>query len=240
MELQPLQTVYHEESIQGREFDAALSESLRWWFGAEGGKERIRMPDRPEVKRFFKRYGIALAGILLLMLYTLAVRAVTAHTVRKEVTEQLTAEYETRIEETLQAYKDEQQAAYFLSGEASRKAAMAEDAAWIAKVLYGVRDNSTEDLRTAVWCILARVDNPYYPDSVREVCEQKGQWMGFGSDNPVLTNLKQIALEELETYYAGERIVGQEYVYLYWTPTEITLRDAWKDGSGTHYWRWNG
>ena len=248
MEMNSTKQLYQTETVEA----SGIGSSVRWWF--EGSFENVERRSimemfqriRAEIRdgMFFRKYGIAIAGALLFTLWSVALCVVTGSIVRRnttaEVTTELTAQAERQVEAALQAYQEEQQRAYFLSGEASRQAAMAEDASWIAKVLYGMKDNSTEDLRTAVWCVLARVDNPGYPNSVREVCEQKGQWMGFGSDNPVLTRLKEIALEELAVWYEGERIVGQEFVYLYWTPTEITLRDNWQDGSGTHYWRHNG
>jgi hypothetical protein len=59
----------------------------------------------------------------------------------------------------------------------------------VAKVLYGVKDNSEEDLKTYVWCVLNRVDSADYPDTLADVIGQPKQWMRYSEDNPVLENL---------------------------------------------------
>lgn len=187
--------------------------------------------------QFVKRNGILIAVLLGMTIWTWTVTTIARHNAVAETTERLTIEYEAKIEAAEQAVRDEYAAKRFVSGEASRQAAMAADAGWIAKMLYGIKDNSEADLRTAVWCVLNRVDNTWYPNSVQGVVEQKDQWMGYSGDNPVLTDLKDLALEEVEKWYEGERPVGIEFVYLYWTPTKVTLRDSWQDGSTTNYWR---
>lgn len=188
-------------------------------------------------RRFIKRNGILLMALAGLVIWTWAIATIAYHNGKADATEKLTADYEQQIESAVQAVKDEYAAKRFLSGEASRQAAMSAEAGWIAKVLYGMKDNSVRDLRTATWCILNRVDSAWYPDSVQGVCEQKQQWMGYSADNPVLTDLKDLAMGELEQWYEGERPVGAEFVYLYWTPQKVTLRDQWQDGSNTSYWR---
>ena len=188
-------------------------------------------------QNFIRKNGFLLIALLALVIWTWTTTTIAYHNGVVDTREELTAQYEAEKAAAVQAVHDEYAAKRFLTGEASRQAAMAEDATWIAKVLYGMKDNSAQDLRTAVWCILARVDNPWYPDSVEEVCRQKDQWMGFSDTNPVLTDLKDLAMGELDEWYDGERPVGPEFVYLYWTPQKITLRDSWTDGSTTNYWR---
>ena len=50
----------------------------------------------------------------------------------------------------------------------------------LARVLYGVKDNSTDDLRTLCWCVFNRVDSPEYANSIAEVVAQPKQWMEIG------------------------------------------------------------
>lgn len=110
----------------------------------------------------------------------------------------------------------------------------------LAKVLYGVKDNSTDDLKTYCWCALNRVDSADYPDTLEEVIAQPKQWMRYDEENPVLENLYQIAREQLETWHNGtRRPVSSEFVYMNWSPAKITLRDRWEEGSWTNYWRFN-
>lgn len=109
---------------------------------------------------------------------------------------------------------------------------------YIAKVLYGTAQNNTErDQRTVIWCILNRVDNTAYPDTVKEVCEQPAQWMGYSDKNPVLASLYEIAMKELETWHNNYRPVSADYVYMSWSSREITLRDTYGKTTGTRYWQ---
>ncbi len=223
---------------------ASDSENFDWaWpqeFRAEEARPRLTSGLKGDGfgARFLRRNGLLLVALAALVLWTWTVRTIAWHNAVEETTEELTAAFELEKEAAVQAVRDEYAAARFLSGEASRQAAMAAEAGWIAKVLYGMKDNTQNDLKTAVWCILNRADNAWYPDSVQGVCEQKQQWMGYSADNPVLTDLKDLALEELSVWHAGERPVSQEYVYLYWTPQKVTLRDSFTDGSTTNYWRY--
>lgn len=152
------------------------------------------------------------------------------------------AEYE----ETFSAYQAEQAAIRLAEEEAAAEAAkptyatiIQSEAEALAKVLYGVRSNSTDDLRTYAWCVLNRVDNSAYPDTLEEVIAQPKQWMAYDPEAPVIESLYRIAYEVLEVWHSGgHRPVTSEYVYMNWSPTEIVLRDKWTEGSGTHYWRY--
>ncbi len=223
---------------------ASDPDSFDWAWPQEFRAEeaRPRMTDGLKgdglLARFLRRNAVLLLALAGLIVWTWVTTAITRHNAVEETTEKLTAAFAIEKEKAVQAVRDEYAAARFLSGEASLQAAMEQEAGWISKVLYGMKDNNEKDLRTAVWCILSRVDNPWYPNSVEDVCRQKDQWMGYSGDNPVLTNLKDLALEELAVWHNGERPVSQEYVYLYWTPQKVTLRDSFTDGSTTNYWRY--
>ena len=113
------------------------------------------------------------------------------------------------------------------------------EAQMLARVLYGIKDNSETDLRTYCWCVFNRVDSTDYPDSIAEVIEQPQQWMRYSPENPVLDSLYQIAREQVEAWHDGPtRPVSSEFVYMNWTPTDLCLRDNWTEGSRTHYWRY--
>lgn len=204
-------------------------------------EENMLKSHRREVRfdRFRKRYGIALTVMFLwaasMIVSCCVTGTIVKHNTRKETEALLAAQYAAE----LQAYKDSEAAKRIVTGDESKTAAMKADCTEIAKVLYGIRANSKDDLRTAIWCVLNRVDNAGYPGSVSEVCRQAGQWMGYADDNPVLDDLFNIAYEQVEIWYGGIRPVSPDYIYLNWSPTEITLRDNWTDGSGTHYWRYD-
>lgn len=109
----------------------------------------------------------------------------------------------------------------------------------IARVLYGTARNSTpENQRLVVWCIINRSEHSGYPDSIVEVCEQKNQWMGYRSDNPVVKAYYDLAYEELQSYSeSGHRAVPVEYVFLNWSNDQIILRDNFEENGRTHYWK---
>lgn len=112
------------------------------------------------------------------------------------------------------------------------------EAEYIAKVLYGTAQNNTErDQRTVVWCILNRVDSTAYPNTVKEVCEQPAQWMGYSDKNPVLVALYNVAIKELETWHNDYRPVSSDYIYMSWSSKEITLRDTYEKNAETRYWQ---
>ena len=143
----------------------------------------------------------------------------------------------------LEEYKAEQEAAM----EAAAREAYETDpytiqlnteAEALARVLYGVKDNSTDDLRTYCWCVLNRVDNPNYPSTLEDVIAQPSQWMRYDPTNPIIESLYQLAREQLDKWHTDtHRPVSNEYVFMNWSRNDICLRDNFYEGSGTHYWR---
>ena len=109
---------------------------------------------------------------------------------------------------------------------------------YLARMLYGTAlDHDERDQRTAIWCALNRVDSPGFPNSVKEVCQQESQWIGYSDDNPVLTNLYNLAIEELTTWHNNYRPVNKDYVYMSWSSREIKLRDTYEKNDNTRYWQ---
>lgn len=135
----------------------------------------------------------------------------------------------------------------FLAQEEARQAGMPVDpyeatldaeAKDLARVLYGVKGNSTDDLRTLCWCVFNRVDSAEYADSVAEVVAQEKQWMGYSPDNPVIESLYKLSREELVKWREGAvRPCGTDFVFMIWSPQEIVLRNTWTNSSSTRYWR---
>lgn len=113
------------------------------------------------------------------------------------------------------------------------------EAEYVAKVIYGTARNHAEsDMKAVVWCILNRVEHHSHPNTVVEVCEQPKQWMGYSSENPVLTDFYDLALAELKTWHSGgHRPMSKDYIYLSWSSKEILLRDTFEENKSTNYWR---
>lgn len=147
-------------------------------------------------------------------------------------------EYEATILQMDSAHKEEIQALRAEYENLTSEELLQQEAEYLAKMLYGTaRNNSERDQRTAIWCALNRVDSVGYPNTVKEVCQQPSQWVGYSDDNPILTNLYNIAKKELETWHNGYRPVGIEYIYMNWSTKQITLRDTWKKDNDTSYWQ---
>ena len=140
----------------------------------------------------------------------------------------LRTEYESQITELKQYYE--------YGGDVSQ---IEREAECIAKVIYGTaRNHADSDKRAVVWCILNRVEHYAHPDTIVGVCEQPKQWMGYSSENPVLTDLYELALEELKTWHSGgHRPMNNSYIYLTWSSKEILLRDTFEENRATNYWR---
>ena len=141
---------------------------------------------------------------------------------------ELQSDYESKVAELEQYYE--------YGGDVTQ---IEREAEYIAKVIYGTARNHVDsDKKAVVWCILNRVEHYAHPDTIAEVCEQPKQWMGYSSDNPVLTENYDLALAELKTWYNdGHRPMSSDYIYLSWSSKEILLRDTFEENKNTHYWR---
>ncbi len=109
----------------------------------------------------------------------------------------------------------------------------------MAKTLWGECRgvNSDTEKAAVAWCILNRVDAPYYPNTVLKVVSAKGQFSGYNEKNPITTELKELAIDVLQRWmyekdhpadYCG-RVLPKDYMYFL--------------GDGSHNWftiEWRG
>lgn len=113
------------------------------------------------------------------------------------------------------------------------------EAELLAKVLYGVKDNDNDDLRTYCWCVFNRVENQAFPSTLEDVIAQPNQWMRYDQTNPIIESLYQLAREQLDEWHNNtHRPVSNDYVFMNWSRNDICLRDNFYEGSGTRYWRY--
>lgn len=151
---------------------------------------------------------------------------------------EISAEYEASINQLNEEHNKEISKIKFNYENPTPEELIKEEAEYIAKVLYGTALNHDErDQRTLVWCILNRVDSAGYPGDVKSVCQQPSQWIGYDDDNPILNNLYDIAMTELETWHNNYRPVNKDYVFMSWSSNEISLRDTYEKKPNTRYWR---
>lgn len=112
-----------------------------------------------------------------------------------------------------------------------------DEAEAVARVLYGVRDNSLRDQRTYVWCIFNRVDSPRreFASTLTEVIGKPDQWMFYSESNPVLESQYQLALAEVIIWHEGHRPVSCDWVFAVWSSNKIYLT---KEIGGAEQWQY--
>lgn len=182
-------------------------------------------------------------AFVLVLVIAVMVTAVTQRAKYEKQIEELTTAHETEMEalrdelyENYVSQMAKMEQYYEYGGDVDQ---IEQEAEYIAKVIYGTaRNHVSSDQKAVVWCILNRVEHHAHPNTVAEVCEQPKQWMGYSDENPVLTELYDLALAELKIWHGdGHRPISNEYIYLSWSSKEIMLRDTFEETKKTNYWR---
>ena len=95
-----------------------------------------------------------------------------------------------------------------------------DDVIAVAKMLWGeARGCALDNQQKAVWCVLNRVDDPRFPDTIQGVLSQPSQFHGYSPDFPVWDELKEVALDVLTRWslekqgVTVERELLPEYVF---------------------------
>ena len=90
----------------------------------------------------------------------------------------------------------------------------------LAQMLYGeARGCTVDNQMKCVWCVLNRVDDSRFPDTIQGVLSQPSQFHGYSPDFPVWDELKDVALDVLTRWslekqgVAVERQLPAEYVF---------------------------
>lgn len=72
------------------------------------------------------------------------------------------------------------------------------DVVALARMLYGeARGCTVDNQMKCVWCVLNRVDDARFPDSIIGAVSAPGQFYGYSPDFPVLDRLYAVALDVL-------------------------------------------
>ena len=95
-----------------------------------------------------------------------------------------------------------------------------DDVVAVAKMLWGeARGCALDNQQKAVWCVLNRVDDSRFPDTIQGVLSQPSQFHGYSPDFPVWDELKEVALDVLTRWslekqgVTVERELLPEYVF---------------------------
>lgn len=194
---------------------------------------RMRMEEKKD--QFIKRYGIVIVMACVYTISMILCSAIASKRTEKAVWEKARAEYAEQLEAYKREQQEAEQAAHWLSGDASREAAINQEVDAVAAVISKL--NTDAQKATEAACMLARVMNPAYPGSFKEVAMQEKQWMFYdGTDNTFSQHDRKIA-ESIVRPYMEQGIVPdgltQDFVYGSWSPNDFVLRNKYET-TGTY------
>lgn len=111
-----------------------------------------------------------------------------------------------------------------------------EDAVMITRTVWGEARGCSDDQQEAVvWCILNRVDDERFPDTIEGVVTDEGQFFGYSASNPVDDDILEIVMQVLTVWatesmmpaHERERLLPPEYVYFSGDGRENTFTTAY-------------
>lgn len=104
-----------------------------------------------------------------------------------------------------------------------------DDVVAMAKMLWGeARGCALDNQQKAVWCVLNRVDDPRFPDTIQGVLSQPSQFYGYSPNFPVTDELYAVALDVLTRWSMEKQGVTVE--------RELPNTYLWFTGDGVQNW----
>ena len=104
-----------------------------------------------------------------------------------------------------------------------------DDVVAMAKMLWGEARGCTRDNQAmAVWCVLNRVDDFRFPDTIQGVLYQPSQFHGYSPNFPVTDELYAVALDVLTRWSMEKQGVTVE--------RELPSTYLWFTGDGVQNW----
>ena len=86
-----------------------------------------------------------------------------------------------------------------------------DDVVAVAKMLWGeARGCTLDNQQKAVWCVLNRVDDSRFPDTIQGVLSQPSQFHGYSPNFPVTDELYAVALDVLTRWSLEKQDVTVE------------------------------
>jgi cell wall hydrolase sleB len=104
-----------------------------------------------------------------------------------------------------------------------------DDVIAVAKMLWGeARGCALDNQQKAVWCVLNRVDDPRFPDTIQGVLSQPSQFYGYSPNFPVTDELYAVALDVMTRWSMEKQGVTVE--------RELPNTYLWFTGDGVQNW----
>lgn len=197
---------------------------------------RLVLPPIPKFMiRFIRSYGLIIAAVFFLAVWTVVSCSITASTVKSRTEEAVTIRMEEEMRRRLTAQEITFRAEALMSdGEAMQ---IADEADAIARAIGPMKTKRMK--RSMAWNILTRVDNPAYPNSVSGVLAVPDQWIFYNPSNPIREDDRALALEIVKYWHEGRypEDLHADDVFGEWSENDYQLRNTLEKGPNTHYWR---
>ena len=202
---------------------------------------------RIALEKIWNRYRVTLVAVSCLFAWTIvtcgATGAIVRHNTTKRVTEEVQSEMRASFQQYLDQQEEERRAAQFLSGDASREAAINELADCMDELIatYRLDYGVTEDgARTLGWVFIARVitNSTEFGKSPQEILERPGAWEGKVIGHAVRDQdtalAREIASEYLNGHYP-DGFTGNMTFCNREAAGGIVARDQFITGPNTNY-----
>lgn len=110
------------------------------------------------------------------------------------------------------------------------------DVEYISRTVWGeVRGCDEVEQRAQVWCVLNRVDDPRFPNTIKEVVTAPYQFQGYSPNNPV-DPFRDLAEEILILWHNGEREIPEDMCWCSGDGKHQTFRNSWERTAETRYY----
>jgi len=110
------------------------------------------------------------------------------------------------------------------------------DVAYISRTIWGEARGCTEEEQIAQgWCILNRVDDSRFPDTIEAVVLAPNQFQGYSASNPV-EPFREMAEDILIAWHNGEHGIPQDMVFCSGDGRHQTFRTDWIADEDTRYY----
>lgn len=110
------------------------------------------------------------------------------------------------------------------------------DVAMISRTIWGeTRGCCEEEQRAQAWCILNRVDDSRFPDTIEAVVTAPNQFQGYSPNFPE-EPFHDMAEEILIMWHNGEREIPADMCWCSGDGKHQTFRNSWIRTEETRYW----